>query len=175
MQFIRKRAWALSVSMLVAVAAAALFAMYQPEAQAATNVKGEVRIELAVFSTTPDQVMARIIELDPAESGFIVDSFFDITYGVANIGSSGLDGVRASSFNVDSFFDVTYDIEFSKIPIEMVSLSLRGTLTDPTDPRALTTALAAVRATIDPGDGTGPQYMANGTVKFFNQSKGFGF
>jgi hypothetical protein len=172
MQPISKRALAVSVSMLLAVAAAALFAPYQPEVQAATKSKGELQIDLTVFAASPAAVITRITALDPASSGFIVDSFFDVSYAVANIGSSGLDEIRASSFSVDSFFDITYDIESSKTSIEIVSLSLRATLTDPADPKALENSLAAVRTVLDPGDGTGgPQYMAKGTVKFFNTAK----
>jgi hypothetical protein len=44
-------------------------------------------------------------------------------------------------FNVDAFFDITYEI-FGDPDFDMVSMSVPGTLTDPTNPGA---ALDAVR------------------------------
>lgn len=178
MQTISKRSLVVSVSLLLAVAAAALFAMYQPNVQAAATAQAEVQIDIVVLGQTPEKVIATIAKIDPATSGFVVDSFFDISYA-ANIGSSGQDGVTATSFTVDSFFDVTYELrsdgdDTGRWDTEMVSLSLRGPLADPSDPMAVANALSAARSAIEAGgDGTGPEYMAKGTVKFFNESKGF--
>ncbi|MDA0799438.1 MAG: hypothetical protein O2884_12310 [Chloroflexi bacterium] len=174
MQTTSQRAIVVSIAILLAAAAAAVFAMYQPNVQAAPQAKADVQIDLMVIGQSPESVIARLGKIDPASSGFIVDSFFDITYA-ANIGSSGLDGVTATGFNVDSFFDISYELSVdstgtSRFDTEMVSLSLSGPLTNPSDPTAVATALKAVGDAISP-PGDPIEYMAKGTVKFFNPTK----
>lgn len=128
-----------AIALLIAFAAATMLVAFQPGVQAKNKPKADFQIDIFVTGTTASAAVRTIEKVaaasqDPRSTtpAFNVDSFFDITY--ANIGSSGLDGVRASSFNVDSFFDVEYQIDGNRTgswDTEMVSLSLTGIFGDP--------------------------------------------
>lgn len=130
-----------ALAMLAGVATAA-----QPAGQAAAAVRGEAQLDL-VFAVPAGSSMEEIVTALRGQKAFNVDSFFDIDVSplasVPNIGSSGLDGVRASSFNVDSFFDITYEI-FGDPDFDMVAMSVLGTLADPTNPGAVLDAVRDV-------------------------------
>jgi hypothetical protein len=105
-----------AITLLIAFAAATLFVAFQPDAQAAQKPKADFQIDVFVTGTLASDVVRTIEKVAAASQhprsltpAFNVDSFFDITY--SNIGSSGLDGIRASSFTVDSFFDIEYQIK----------------------------------------------------------------
>lgn len=121
------------MALLAALFAAVIFATYGPNAQAATPTKGEFQLDLIV-SYPAGRPVEQVVSSIRSSGNF--DVFFNITY-VSNIGSSGLDGVRASSFNVDSFFDITYELTRSDFETEMVAMTLSGTLSDPSNPSVL--------------------------------------
>ena len=79
-----------------------------------------------------DGSVADVLDTIQAQGDFIVDSFFDIAY-LANIGSSGQDGVQTSRFSVDSFFDIEYRI-VGDPDFDMLSISARGVIADPANP-----------------------------------------
>lgn len=130
-----------ALAMFAGVAAAA-----QPAGQAAAGVRGEAQLDLVVsVPITPGGSPATDLEEAlRAQGEFRIDSFFDVEYArvasVPNLGSSGLDGVRASSFNVDSFFDVSYEI-FGDPDFDLLRVSATGVLADPTNPGAATEAV----------------------------------
>lgn len=130
-----------ALAMFAGVAAAA-----QPAGQAAGGTKGGAELDLVVsVPITPGGSPATDLEEAlRGQSDFQVDSFFDVEYSrvapVRNIGSSGLDGVRASSFNVDSFFDVTYEI-FGDPDFDLLRVSATGVLADPLNPGAAAEAV----------------------------------
>jgi hypothetical protein len=136
-----KRNVAGSVALLILLAAVALFAAFQPNAQAAKKPKADFQIDLFVTGMLPSEVVARVEKIAAASQhptsmtpAFNVDSFFDITYSIEN--SSGVTGLAATSFVVDSFFDITYSIDPKRgdtgtWDTEMVALSLTGIFGDP--------------------------------------------
>ena len=130
---------AVALGLLAALLAVVTFVTYEPKAQAEAASKGEFQLELIVSMPAGTEIGNIVSKIESSGKGsYSIDSFFDVTY-VSNIGSSGQDGVRASSFIVDSFFDITYEIDFdtlsrSKFPTEMVAMTLTGTLSDPSKP-----------------------------------------
>ncbi len=136
-------------AVLLGLGALAMFAgvaAAQPTGQSAGGVRGEAQLDLVVsVPITPGGSPATDLEkVLRSLREFQVDSFFDIEYArvapVSNIGSSGLDGVRASSFQVDSFFDVSYQI-FGDPDFDMLRVSATGVLADPANPGAATDAV----------------------------------
>jgi hypothetical protein len=151
-----------AITLLIAFAAATLFVAFQPDAQAAQKPKADFQIDVFVTGTLASDVVRTIEKVAAASQhprsltpAFNVDSFFDITY--SNIGSSGLDGIRASSFTVDSFFDIEYQIKGNDTgywDTEMVSLSLTGIFGDPDfDVAAAEQVFAAVSAAVQGSTG----------------------
>ena len=135
----QKKFMALLLSIGALVAFAGVVAA-QPTAQAA-GAKGEARLDVVVAIPSPPSsdgtspTATDIVAAISGQSEFIVDSFFDISYAAANIGSSGLDGVRISSFNVDSFFDIEYEI-FGDPDFAFLAISVTEALADPSNPGA---------------------------------------
>ena len=105
------------------------------QVQAASQARGDVQVDIIVVGSKVKDVV-RSIE-GRSDGQFQIDSFFDISY-VSNIGSSGEDGVRATSFTVDSFFDVTYEMGREGCSgcwqTEMVSMQLVGSVPGGTNP-----------------------------------------
>ena len=156
----------LLIGLLILVALGTM-AIAQPSASSAQS--GQVRLQFLIElpptpkcepDTDPSRCPTPVGDLvrkisnlgSSGEDGFVVDSFFDISY-VRNIGSSGLDG-NTTTFQVDSFFDVFYEIKFDNpkgggdrtIQTEMLSMDLSATPNDPTNPAgAIDAVTRAVR------------------------------
>ena len=162
---IQKRHYLWFVGLVVLVAVVGLI-VFRPGAQAASVPKEQDQINLIVDLGKELSVQS-LTETISEVSSFNVDSFFDIMY-VSNIGSSGQDGVRfQSSPTFDVFFDVFFEVDGpsddpdgAAIPVEMVALSLTGTLSDPDNPAE---AIDEIRQAItDSGGNTG--YLGHVTV-----------
>ncbi len=141
---------------IIAIVAAVGITTILPEGQVeAGGDKGDVLIQLVLDpgkGGTAQSMVEAIRNIgssgqDGVRGTFQVDSFFDITYYAANIGSSGLDGV-----SFDSFFDVTYSTPEGtrSVQTEMLSMQLSGRASNPDNPGEI---IDAVRKAVARGGG----------------------
>ena len=144
-----------ALMLLAALLAAVAFAIYEPNAQAATTSKGKFQLDLVVSvpkDTSVERVVSNIGSSGLDGTGrrtYNVDSFFDVFY-ISNIGSSGEDGVRSFSANFDVFFEIDLDPVSKGVGTEMISMSLTGTLNDPSNPGVVIDGVREALSGADP-------------------------